>query len=109
LIDIATAKVIRTFLIVETLDFLSFCPLPSALCPGALCLLPSAIKLKLASFIFSFLDYFWRAFSSILFICRILGNPITTPFPLKEYPFFYEPLQDTPGKEEIGNLGAGRE
>jgi hypothetical protein len=35
--DIATAKVIRTFLIVETLDSLSlepsaFCPLPSAFC-----------------------------------------------------------------------------
>jgi hypothetical protein len=35
--DIATAKVIRTFLIVETLDFLSlepsaFCPVPSAFC-----------------------------------------------------------------------------
>lgn len=38
-IDIATAKVIRTFLIVETLDFLSFRLLPSALCP-----LPSAIN-----------------------------------------------------------------
>jgi hypothetical protein len=30
---IATAKVIRTFLIVETLDLLSFCLLPSAFCP----------------------------------------------------------------------------
>ncbi len=29
---IATAKVIRTFLIVETLDFLALCLLPSALC-----------------------------------------------------------------------------
>jgi hypothetical protein len=35
---IATAKVIRTFLIVETLDLLSFCLLPSAFCP-----VPSAI------------------------------------------------------------------
>jgi hypothetical protein len=40
-VPIATAKVIRTFLIVETLDFLSFCLLPSALC-----LLPSAINLR---------------------------------------------------------------
>jgi hypothetical protein len=79
------------------------------------------IKLKLASFIFSFLDYFGRAFSSRLFICRILGNPIITGFLLKQYPFFYvdakrlaagypsRTLQGTTGKEEIGNLGAGRE
>jgi hypothetical protein len=39
---IATAKVIRTFLIIETLDFIGFYLLPSALC-----LLPSAIPILL--------------------------------------------------------------
>jgi hypothetical protein len=48
----------------------------------------------------------------------VLGNLVVkplrylTPFPLKEYPFFLGTTEDTPehrGKEEIGNLGAGRE
>ncbi len=69
LIIIATAKVIRTFLIVETLDLLSlepsaFCPVPSAIC----------------AFIWGFLWMTLATFLSQLPLAQALLWVVGTPF-----------------------------
>src|ERR671932_1306111 len=43
---------------------------------------------------------------------RIAISLLLTPFPLKKYLFFLQTTEETegtPGKEKIGNFGAGRE